>query len=347
MSITPTNYDLQQDSRIDEIQEIITTDYQEPDQTEYSYPVVDQPMSDEQWQYVTLGIGNGVLDEGGRPYWLQLNESEANTNSTNTMKLAVSVYTDTAQAIFQGFYHRLLKDMVLHFPGVTSTTTYYVVLQYDPTGHQEARGPLRVEVVTSLDTTMGKSQLILWMVTRKPNQLLTEATITRVRPRVAPPIYVWEESHKPDANKQLSGALCIVGETASIYRVSSDDVGGQENREWVHLSNTYIRGDASYIWAGTGARPGSTRAGNMVILEGRVARSSGAMFEAGRGHTVMTLPERHRPPVERRFVTKGPGTEDATRMATIVVSSNGDVTAYANYDMSWVGLDGCIFTIRS
>ena len=35
---------------------------------EESFPVVEQPMSADQWQSVTLGIGNGILDEGGFPY---------------------------------------------------------------------------------------------------------------------------------------------------------------------------------------------------------------------------------------------------------------------------------------
>lgn len=113
------------------------------------------------------------------------------------------------------------------------------------------------------------------------------------------------------------------------------------------MADVYVRGDGSYVWAGIGAKPGSTRVGNLIVLEGRVARGSGADFEVGRGHTIMTLPESHRPPYERRFVTKGPGTDNVNRSATIVVSANGEVTAFANVNMSWIGLEGCVFTTRS
>lgn len=289
MSITPTNYDLQQDSRIDEIQEIITTDYQEPDQTEYSYPVVDQPMSDEQWQYVTLGIGNGVLDEGGRPYWLKLNESEANTNSTNTMLLTVSTVTDTAQASLRGFYHRLMADKVLSFPGVTSETTYYVALQYDPLGHKEPTGPISVQVFTTLDYTRGKHYLELWRLTRKPNQLLTDATIERVRPRVAPTQVVASHDQLPDASKCLWGSLFVVHETAETVMAvgSTEDAGGPTR--WLNLTSPeWVESTSgAFPWAGHGEKPAWRTVGDRVELRGRVKRQNGSTFAGGNDYTLI------------------------------------------------------------
>ena len=346
MSITPTNYDLQQDSRIDEIQEIITTDYQEPDQTEYSYPVVDQPMSDEQWQYVTLGIGDGVLDEGGQPYWLRLNESEANTNSTNTMLLTVSTTVNTAQAALKGFFHRLMENKVLSLPGVTSETTYYVVLRYDPLDHDKPTGPISVQVVTALDRTQGKHYVLLWKVTRKPNQLLTDAKVERVRPKITPMITVDSADQMPEPSTVLWGTRCLVDDTKTEYRAGGATEGGP--RTWFELKDAYAQPDGgTYKYGGEGARARSTRIGPLVTLEGRVVRTNGANFLASNsnGYGVFILPEDHRPAQERRFITKGPGTASADKSATIVVRADGGVYAYPHADNSWVGLDGCFWTV--
>ena len=348
MSITPTNYDLQQDSRIDEIQEIITTDYQEPDQTEYSYPVVDQPMSDEQWQYVTLAMGDGVLDEGGRPYWLKLNGSEANTNSTNTMVLAVSTTTGTAQGILKGFFHRLMADKTLNFPGVTSETTYYVVLRYDPTGHKEPGGPISVQVVTRLDRTQGKHYVVLWKLTRKPNQLLTDAAITRVRVRVSPTMYVYYKEHMPDPNGQLSGALCVVGEEPAIYRVSSDDVGEVGNRAWVNLTNPTwndVADGSLYGSPGHGYQRGWRVVAGMLELRGRVGPLDGGTLKPGggndgRGYQIMTLPtSAPTPEKETRFITASAGWS-GQKLSVITIDGRYVYRMPILGDAEWLGLDG-------
>src|SRR5699024_7858947 len=88
-----------------------------------------------------------------------------------------------SQAIVEGFYHRLDEDITLSFPAVTKRTTYYVTLQYDPL---RTDMPVQAKVVTSLDYSQGKNYLHLYNVTREPNQLLTDAAVRMIRPRVAP-----------------------------------------------------------------------------------------------------------------------------------------------------------------
>lgn len=349
----PTEYDVIQDSRIEDLEQVVTTGSNPPDGSEYSYPVVNEPMSDEQWQYVTLANGNGILDTGGFPYNLVLNGDESNTNSTNSMRLTVDEHTGTAQAIVRGFYHRLTQDKTLSFPGVTSTTTYYVVLRYDPIGHTEPGGPIKVDVVTSLDTTQGKHYVVLWTVTRRANQLLTDASIQRYRPRAAGSMYVWDESHKPDPGSVLWGSLCVVGSTGAIYRSAAEselDGGGDATkRAWVPMSDVAIRGDnQAYVSPGHGARIGSTRIGELVVLEGRVVRANGNIFSSGttNGYLIHILPERHRPARERRFITKSDGIGSSDRSAVVVVSSDGEVRAYPNQSCNWVAVDGCVFTVR-
>ena len=351
----PTAYDLEQDERLDQFEEIVTTTYQEPDQVEYSYPVVNQPMNDEQWQYVAMAMGDGILDNGGSPYWLKKLDTDAETNSANQMVLTVSWEHNNAQGLLRGFFHRLMADKRLNFPAVSTETTYYVVLRYDPLGHKEPTGPISATVVTTLDYTQGKNYVVLWTVTRKPNQLLTDAKITRMRPRLAPSIYVWDESHMPKASKVLWGTICQVGRSGKSYRSSGPDGADADNREWVlqqdeDLTNlapdVSIRGDGSgYEYPGSGAQLRSTRIGSLVVMEGRVQREGNAVFSASSSYYIRTLPEGHRPPNERRFVTKSDGTAGALRSAVIVISSSGEVRAYPVQDCYWVSVDGCVFTV--
>ena len=92
----PTLEELQQ--QVDELRSLITTEYEPPTGSEYSYPVVNQPLNDEMWQYITLAMGDGVLDEGGYPYRLRGRE-----NVNNTLRISVSTVTNTAQAVLRGF----------------------------------------------------------------------------------------------------------------------------------------------------------------------------------------------------------------------------------------------------
>ena len=94
---------------------------------ESSFPMRNTPMSDEEWKLVTLGVGSGVLNEGGDPYRL----TNIN-NATNQVTVNVSTQTGLAQAIVAGFYHRLDAPVVLDVPAVTKATTYWIVLEYSP-----------------------------------------------------------------------------------------------------------------------------------------------------------------------------------------------------------------------
>lgn len=339
----PTPEELQ--TQIDELKSLITTTYEPPSGSEYSYPVVNTPLNDEMWQYVTLGIGNGILDEGGQPYWLRGRE-----NVNNTVRIAVSTVTNTAQALLRGFYHRLTADKTFTVPPVAATTVYHFCLTYDPTAHTSPGGPISLQMYAGEPpTSMGRFHLVLWKLTRRPNQLLTDATISRVRPRVAPPIYVWEESHVPPAGQQLSGTLCVVGETGNIYRVSSSATDESGDPIWVPLSDTSLKtDDSSHRWPGHGAKLGSTRIGQIVVLEGRVERPDGRPYYASStdGYVIRRLPENHRPAVERRFVTKSAGYTN-TATAVINVGADGAVTVYPMNDTPWVSVDGIVYTTRS
>lgn len=165
---------------------------------EESFPNLEQPINDRQWRSVTTGIGDGVLDEGGNPYNLI-----AFNNVNNTVTLAVDTIHKYNHSILKGHYHKMDADMVLSVPPVSSVTTYYICLQYDPLRSETM--PISVKVLTVLDYSSGKDYLELWRVERKPNQLLTDATVVKVRPTISPSIQVDRPSSLPEYKTQLFG----------------------------------------------------------------------------------------------------------------------------------------------
>ena len=338
------------EQQIDDLRALITTDYQPPGGVEYSYPVVNQPMSDEQWQYVTRGLGDGILDGGGHPYYLRNNGSVANTNATNQKLLTVSTVTGTAEGLLKGFYHRLMQDKPLTFDPVTSTTTYYVVLRYDPLGHKTAGGPIEATVVTSLNTNLGVHYCVLWALERKPNQLLSDAKITRFRPRVAPQITVARESDMPSPSDVLWGSTCVVHTTSRHFvavGVEGEDPGPTRWKDLTATSFTWNRPEGVYKWVGHGAWPGGYVVGDQAFLEGRVARGdrfTGQNFNAGTDYQILDLPPELTPRVEHRFIVKTDGF-DSGKSAMVYVSADGRVVARPNRDASWIGLDGIVYSL--
>ena len=353
---------------IEELQELVGASTYEPvDGPEFSYPAVGQAVDDEMWKFVTLALGSGILDDGGGAYWLRKIGTDSETNSANQMRLTVSETTGTAQAMVNGFYHRLLQDMRLDFPMPLSETTYYVVLELNPLKARAPEGPISVKVYPNeLNTESGRQHLILWTVTRKPNQLLTDATIERLRPRLSPPVYVWSKAHMPEASEVLWGTMCFVGAEGAVYRSTAPNDNGVDNgdRQWVKHEDkaisdvrTELKNDlkpdvslrpdtGAYVYAGTGATLGSTKVGDIVVMEGRLKRSSGENFYAGYDYHLRTLPESHRPRQERRFITKSDGTSGLLRSAVVVVSADGRVRAWPYQDCTWLSVDGVTFTTR-
>lgn len=342
----PTPAELQ--SQIDALTELITTTYEPPTGAEYSYPVVNQPVNDEMWQYVTLGLGSGILDEGGEPYWFRGRE-----NVNNTVRVTVSTVTGTAQAIVRGFYHRLTSDKTFTVPPVSSTTVYHFCLTYDPAAHTTPGGPISLQMYAGAPpTTMGRFHIVLWTLTRQPNQLLTDAVYAKHRPRVAPSITVARQSDMPPASSVLWGSTCVVHRTNEMFMSMGDAGDGDSGvSEWKNLtgpSETYERPDGVYKWPGHGAKPGAARFGQTVFLEGRLARGDrfeGQNYNAGTDYELLTLPEGMRPSAERRFIAKADGVASADRSAVIRVFSDGRVVGVPNVSCAWIGLDGCQFTL--
>ena len=341
----PTLEELQQ--QIDELKSLITTEYEPPSGSEFSYPVVNQPVNDEMWQYITLGFGNGILDEGGQPYWLRGRE-----NVNNTLRITVSTTTNTAQGVVRGFYHKMNEDKTFTVPPVASKTTYHFCLTFDPAAATSPGGPVSLQMYAGTPpTTLGRFHVVLWSLTRSPNQLLTDAPYQRFRPKISPTLTVNNEADLPDVTKVLWGTRVLCHETQVEYRAAGS---GDETDSPTHWRPLYVPEvsvkpeDGNYTWPGSGDWFRSTRIGELIVLEGRVARSSGAQFSSSYsdGYVIRYLPEAHRPRNSKRYITKSDGFNDSEKEAVVNISADdGAVRVYPRQSCTWVSVDGISYTV--
>lgn len=205
---------------------------------EESFPRLNEPMDDRQWSSVTKGIGDGVLDERGDPYKLV-----DLSNVSNAGTITVDKITGYNHAILRGFYHRMDTPIPVSLPPVASETTYSIVLRYDP---KDTKMPVKLVVLTSLPRTSGLEYLVLWTVTRKPNQLLTDATIKKYRPTISPVIQVDYPESLPPYQPSLFGtrARCLyTGEefVATFERwkkVSASILKPRDDYRWKTVNRT-------------------------------------------------------------------------------------------------------------
>src|SRR5690625_6271979 len=56
-----TEYDKLQDQRLDDLESLITAEYEPPEGTEYSFPVANQGITQEQFRLMFLGQANGMI----------------------------------------------------------------------------------------------------------------------------------------------------------------------------------------------------------------------------------------------------------------------------------------------
>ncbi|MGO3895346.1 hypothetical protein [Brevibacterium aurantiacum] len=341
----PTLEDLQ--TQITALRDLITTEYQPPSGIEFSYPVVNQPMNDEMWQYVTLGLGDGVFDEGGQPYWV-----EGRENAGNTLRITVSTTTGTAQAILRGFYHRLTEDKTFVVPGVMTKTVFHFCLTYNPVGSGGTAGPISLQMYAGTPpTTQGRFHIILWKLTREPNQLLTKADLVRVRPKITPMITVNGEADRPEPSTVLWGSRVLCTDNNAEYRAtgSSGDTGGPTtwtpvtDPDWVEYGDT-----PTYKWVGHGYRRAIWRRGKTRKLRGRITPVDGIEFSptSDAGYLLFSLNEGDRPVQECRFMTAGVRGSTGRNSCSVTIYKNGEVRAWPDRSMSWMGLDGIEFDVE-
>lgn len=167
---------------------------------EYSFPILEKPLSDTQWQQVAQGFGSGILAVDSEPYGIPNGGID---NAANTVRLAGRGATGEGRAVVSGFYHRYDADITLTIPAVNKTTTYHLGLTYDPTQHAATGGPIKITVTTTVPSGLGKVYLPIYTITRRANELLTDATIVDQRAFIAPSITVQGERALPPKESTL------------------------------------------------------------------------------------------------------------------------------------------------
>lgn len=295
---------------------------------ETSFPIKNAPMSDEQWKQVTLGIGTGVLNEGGDPYRL----TNVN-NATNQVTVNTSTTTGLAQAIVAGFYHRIDAPVVLDVPAVTSATNYWIVLEYSPLRLENAEPPVQLKVVKdALDFSQGKQYLTLHRFYRRPNELLTDANYRSVKPRVAPLLQVRESSELPEPGEVLRGTVAVIHGDFPDIRIAKADPG--QSVAWVSVLSGKWQdvGDRANTTNFAGSPKQFKRAGISRSLRGQFYRSDGAYTTSSAGYLVATLNSDDLPKRGMRFpvvpVVHGTGAgADADAYITIS-NTNSEIRLY-------------------
>ena len=294
---------------------------------EQSFPLNEQPMSDEQWKQVTLGIGSGVLNEGGDPYRL----TNIN-NATNQVTVNVSTTTGLAQAIVAGFYHRIDAPVVLDVPAVTKTTTYWIVLEYSPLRLEQGEPPVQLKVVKALDTSQNKQYLVLHKFYRRPNELLTDANYRSVKPRIAPTLQVRDDSELPEPDTVIRGTVAVVHGDYPDIKIAKADPG--QPVAWVSVLSGKWQTLRDH--ANTTSFPGSPkqfkRAGVSRSLRGQFYRSSGAYTTSSAGYIVTNLAAEDLPKRGMRFpvvpVVHGTGAGADANAYIAVSNANSEVRLF-------------------
>lgn len=323
---------------IEELQELVSAEYANPEGPEFSFPAVGQAVDDEMWKYITLALGSGVLDTGGWPYLL----TDARNND-NTMELRVSTFSGNAQAVLNGFYHRLLQNMRLEFPMPGNETTYYVVLELNPLKADTSEGPISVKVYPNeLNTESGRTHLILWKVTRKSNQLLTDASVEAVRPRVVSTHLVYTRDQLPDPGESLWGSMYFVHATSEILMAVGANQESNGPTRWKNLTSPeWVESTSvAFPWAGHGEKPAHRVVGDRVELRGRVKRHNGTNFYGGNSYTLIP----NCPDIGGRTVTMG-GCTQSRDFVTMDANPNSQAKPIFEFsnDSAWADLTGLFY----
>ena len=310
------------------------------DMDEMSFPIAEKALNSLQWQAVSVATGSGIADRGGRPFWLR-----DLSNTTDSATLTTSVTTKTAEASIMGFFFQMKKDVQVPLPPVSTTTTYHVGLEFDPTRLKDETGPIRRVVhKNTIPYTGGKIYLPLWEVTRNPNQLLSDATVVQKRPKLSPQIHVDYPESMPDPRTQLWGTTCYIrmgAERGATYLAtgSSEETGGPTT--WESFDGWFDLGDGShYVWAGHGEKRAVQVDGKTRRMRGRLTQANGDNFRPSDGGYLMyKASDRNAPKQATVCVVSGWGTRIPT-MGVVRCERNGEIRFYPKEETGWVDLTG-------
>lgn len=244
---------------------------------EESFPVVNKPLTGEQWSSVTTAFGNGTIDEGTGDYRVTLD------NASNTVSVDPPTPTTFAHATVGGYYHRVYGRVTLPCPPVTTTTTYVLAIVLDPL--RQATEPVKLELFKAPITySGGRKYVVLAEITRRPNELLSQATVKMKKPSIAPTITVQDVAGLPDAKTQPFGTMAYVNSERSLYRRSAVGGSGEVWARVIGSRQTPAQGMPG--WSLQSSSPNNVGVVTTPITEGFFCQFSGVLGRVAFGYTV-------------------------------------------------------------
>ena len=244
---------------------------------EESFPVVNKPLTGEQWSSVTTAFGNGTIDEGTGDYRVTLD------NASNTVSVDPPSPTTFAHATVGGYYHRVYGRVTLPCPPVTTTTTYILAIVLDPL--RQATEPVKLELFKAPITySGGRKYVVLAEITRRPNELLSQATVKMKKPSIAPTITVQDVAGLPDAKTQPFGTMAYVNSERSLYRRSAVGGSGEVWARVIGSRQTPAQGMPG--WSLQSSSPNNVGVVTTPITEGFFCQFSGVLGRVAFGYTV-------------------------------------------------------------
>lgn len=244
---------------------------------EESFPVVNKPLTGEQWSSVTIGFGNGTIDEGTGDYRISFD------NASNSVIIDPPREPGFAHATVGGFYHRIYGRVSLPCPPVTETTTYILAIVLDPL--RQDTQPLKLELFKGpINYSGNKKFLVFCEIIRKPNELLSQAKVNIKKPRVSPSIDVQDVDNLPPAMTQPFGTIAYVNSERSFYRRSTVNGSGEV---WARVSGA--RQTPTNFMPGWVASPSSPNNVGIVttpISDGSMCQYSGILSRNAFDYTV-------------------------------------------------------------
>lgn len=244
---------------------------------EESFPVVNKPLTGEQWSSVTTAFGNGTIDEGIGDYRVTLD------NASNTVSVDPPSPTTFAHATVGGYYHRVYGRVTLPCPPVTTTTTYILAIVLDPL--RQATEPVKLELFKApIAYSGGRKYVVLAEITRRPNELLSQATVKMKKPSIAPTITVQEVAGLPEAKTQPFGTMAYVNSERSIYRRSAVGGSGEVWARVIGSRQTPAQGMPG--WSLQSSSPNNVGVVTTPITEGFFCQFSGVLGRVAFGYTV-------------------------------------------------------------
>lgn len=331
----PTAYDLTQDTRIKGVEDLVQTSYQPFQGPEFSYPVVHQPMDDEMWQQVTLGIGDGILDDDGGPYYASVSDT------TDTITIRPSSESGRARAILKGFYHEMRQPVTLSLPPVSTATVYHVGLVYDPLRHKEPGGPIRLEVWKGAgDFSSGRRPLEFYEIPRQPSQLLSAAWANRKSKRrmVSPAQIAGSAEALPEFQHVIWGTRVLCLDTMEWWRADSSG--------WINMTNPPWRPITLHgSWEIMGNQPEYRIVRGRIEMQGRAIKKDGRTISTSGPETVGWISGLDLGPW-RAFISATTGTGVARLESGQGSGAYDNILASASPGSKWVDFSCMRFELR-